>query len=83
MNCKRCHKELKNPKSMQQGYGPTCLRKIQAATGLNIGNTNTEKSFVPVFEKIRKGNVGTDAKGEPVDKDTQIWTTAHGRTVIL
>jgi len=27
--CRRCHREIKNPKSVQQGYGPICWTKIQ------------------------------------------------------
>ena len=60
MKCKRCHKELKNPKSVQNGYGPVCWSKMLAAHPVVVGETNNEISFVP-----------------------KIWTTAHGRTVIL
>ena len=29
MKCNRCHKEIKNPKSVQHGYGPICWVKVQ------------------------------------------------------
>jgi hypothetical protein len=94
MNCKRCHREIKNPKSVQQGYGPTCLRKIQAATRLKIGTTSTEKSVVPIFEKMRKNNVdvtclehldGTDANGKTTNDENkaQTWTDMYGIIHIL
>jgi hypothetical protein len=94
MNCKRCHKKLKNPKSVQQGYGPTCLRKIHA-TKMIIGTTSTEKSVVPIFEKMRKeGQVdvsclehldGTDAGGEPTNDENkaQTWTDMYGIIHVL
>jgi hypothetical protein len=28
--CKRCHRELKNPKSVEIGLGPTCLKRVKA-----------------------------------------------------
>jgi hypothetical protein len=75
MNCKRCHKKLKNPKSVQQGYGPTCLRKIQAAT--DAGGEPGDVGYKSLAERSSK-TVNEDNKDHP-----QIWTTAHGRTVIL
>lgn len=46
MNCKRCHRELKNPKSVQQGYGPACWIKMQKSEGtpthLFLGKTDTD-----------------------------------------
>lgn len=30
--CKRCHREIKNPKSVQNGYGPVCWSKMHAGT---------------------------------------------------
>ncbi|MFH1897821.1 MAG: DUF6011 domain-containing protein [Candidatus Desantisbacteria bacterium] len=27
--CKRCHREIINPKSVQHGYGPVCWIKMQ------------------------------------------------------
>jgi len=25
--CRRCHRKLKDPRSMQQGFGPVCIQK--------------------------------------------------------
>jgi hypothetical protein len=30
-HCKRCHRKLKNPKSMKAGYGPVCAKKTEHA----------------------------------------------------
>lgn len=30
MNCRKCHRQLKNPKSVQNGMGPVCYRKAMA-----------------------------------------------------
>ena len=29
-HCRRCHRDLKNPKYQKIGYGPVCLKKITA-----------------------------------------------------
>jgi hypothetical protein len=47
MNCKRCNREIKNPKSVQQGYGPTCWIKMQKGEGtpthhLLVGKTDAD-----------------------------------------
>lgn len=31
MECKRCNRQLKTAKSMEVGYGPTCIRKQEEA----------------------------------------------------
>lgn len=28
--CKKCHRIIKNPKSVTNGYGPTCWKKVEA-----------------------------------------------------
>ena len=44
MNCKRCHRELKNPKSVQTGYGPVCWSKMLAAHPVVVGEKEPDKS---------------------------------------
>ena len=34
--CKRCHRILKNPASVNHGYGPTCWKKHQIAIDMQI-----------------------------------------------
>ena len=28
-SCRRCHRQLKNPKAMKAGYGKVCAKKIR------------------------------------------------------
>jgi len=35
MKCKICHREIKNPKSVQHGYGPVCWIKMQKSNNDN------------------------------------------------
>ena len=88
MKCKRCHREIKNPKSVQNGYGPVCWSKI-AAHPVAVGKTSTEKSFVPIFIKQIKENHPTKAEKEP-DKSQSgdenkaaTWTDMYGIIHIL
>ena len=74
MKCKRCHKELKNPKSVQNGYGPVCWSKMLAAHPVAVGKTSTEKSFVPIFEQLYK---------EKTKKNLTKIHRPHTGTVIL
>ena len=50
MKCKRCHREIINPKSVQHGYGPICWIKMQ--------KSNVDVSCLKHLD-------GTDANGEP------------------
>ena len=51
--CKRCHREIINPKSVQHGYGPVCWIKMQ--------KSNVDVSCLKHLD-------GTDAQGEqPVE----------------
>ena len=50
--CRRCGKKLKNPKSIELGFGPTCYKKFMA-----------ESLLKPLFA-IRKGGKLIEDKGE-------------------
>ncbi len=84
--CKRCHKEIKNPKSVQNGYGPVCWSKI-AAHPVAVGKTSTEKSFVPIFIKQIKKNQTKDKESDkPQSGDENkatTWTDMYGIIHIL
>lgn len=85
MNCKRCHREIKNPKSVQNGYGPVCWNKMLAAHPIAVGKTSTEKSFVPIIFKQIKENQ-TKAEKEPdksSENKSQTWTDMYGIIHIL
>ena len=49
--CRRCGKKLKNPKSIELGFGNTCYKKFMA-----------ESNYKPLFE-VRKSEPGTKTKG--------------------
>jgi len=39
--CKRCHRALKDPKSIERGRGPVCQRKYDAAIAEAVQRTST------------------------------------------
>lgn len=53
MNCKRCNKEIKNPRSVKHGYGPVCWIKTQKGNGVESKRT-TEKEHIELGDKKTK-----------------------------
>jgi len=49
MKCRRCHKEIRNPKSVQHGYGPICWTKMQE----KLTNLLLRKRSIKIAEKER------------------------------
>ena len=49
--CRRCGRKLKNPKSIELGFGNTCYKKFTA-----------ESNYKPLFE-VRKNEPGTKLDG--------------------
>lgn len=80
MKCKRCHREIKNPKSVQNGYGPVCWSKMLAAHPVAVGKTSTEKSFVPIFIKqIKKNRTKDKEPDKPQSGDKTMKCKEYGR----
>lgn len=54
MECKRCNRLLKTPKSIETGYGPTCKRKQDEADAEFLRIQITMDEELAYQEKIRK-----------------------------
>ena len=55
--CRRCGRKLKNPKSIELGFGNTCYKKFMA-----------ESNYKPLFE-VRKSESGTKTEGSKEKAD--------------
>lgn len=58
MNCKRCHRKLRNSKSVKNGYGPVCWSKMLAAHPVVVGKTTH-----PQIDDENKSTTWTDMYG--------------------
>jgi len=45
VNCKRCHRELRNPQSIIDGYGPVCYVKEFGKKGPIIKRKEPEEEY--------------------------------------
>ena len=55
--CRRCGRKLKNPESIELGFGNTCYKKFMA-----------ESNYKPLFE-VRKSEPGTKTEGSKEKAD--------------
>ena len=55
--CRRCGRKLKNPKSIELGFGNTCYKKFMA-----------ESNYKPLFE-VRKSEPGTKTEDSKEKSD--------------
>lgn len=55
--CRRCGRKLKNPKSIELGFGNTCYKKFMA-----------ESNYKPLFG-VRKSESGTKTEGSKEKAD--------------
>lgn len=55
--CRRCGRKLKNPKSIELGFGSTCYKKFM-----------TESNYNPLFE-VRKSESGTKTEDHEEKSD--------------
>ena len=55
--CRRCGRKLKNPESIELGFGNTCYKKFMA-----------ESNYKPLFE-VRKSEPGTKTEGSKEKSD--------------
>jgi hypothetical protein len=55
--CRRCGRKLKNPESIELGFGNTCYKKFMA-----------ESNYKPLFE-VRKSESGTKTEGSKEKSD--------------
>ncbi|MFH0904514.1 MAG: DUF6011 domain-containing protein [Methanobacteriota archaeon] len=52
MKCRRCHRKIKNPKSVQQGYGPVCRAKMQKSN--DNGETDKPQIWTTAHGNMNK-----------------------------
>ena len=52
VRCMRCGRELSNPQSIKRGFGPVCIRQIQADMQTEGWDEETFITTVPLTEKL-------------------------------
>lgn len=62
-SCKRCHRPLTNPRSIERGYGPVCAKKLGIAirnkSSFSILTEEYKELKLPTLEEYFAGTSGS------------------------